>query len=54
MESCALESARGRRAKIVVIDEALEIDQEVLDSVISPLKNYRRDISYNYDFKDFP
>ena len=54
MESFALSSMRGRRAKIVIIDEALEIDQEDLDAVVSPLKNFRRDISFNYNFKDFP
>jgi len=53
MESFALDSMRGLRAKIVIIDEALEMDQEALDAIVSPLKNFRRDISYNYKFKDF-
>lgn len=53
MESYALESMRGLRAKIVIIDEALEMDQDALDAIVSPLKNFRRDISYNYNFKDF-
>lgn len=54
MESFAMESMRGQRAKIVVVDEAAEVDQNELLSIVSPIKNYRRDISYNYDFKDFP
>ena len=54
MESFALESMRGLRAKIVIIDEALEMDQDALDAIVSPLKNYRRDISFNHKFKDFP
>lgn len=54
MESYALDSMRGLRAKIIIVDEALEMDQEALDAIVSPLKNYRRDISYNYGFKDFP
>lgn len=53
MESFALDSMRGLRAKIIIVDEALEMDQEALDAIVSPLKNYRRDISYNYSFKDF-
>lgn len=54
MESFALDSMRGLRAKIVIIDEALEMDQDALDAIVSPLKNYRRDISFNHKFKDFP
>jgi hypothetical protein len=54
MESFALESMRGLRAKIIVVDEALEMDQGLLDSIVSPIRNYRRDISFNYDFKDYP
>lgn len=53
MESHTLESMRGLRAKIIIIDEALEVDQDLLDSIVSPLKNYKRDISYNYNFKDY-
>jgi hypothetical protein len=54
MESRAIESMRGLRAKMVIVDEALEVDQGMLDSIVSPLKNYKREISYNYDFKDYP
>lgn len=54
MESFAIESMRGQRAKIIIIDEALEMIQEELDAIVSPIKNYRRDISFNYKFDDFP
>lgn len=54
MESFALDSMRGQRAKIVIVDEALEMDQNLLDSIVSPLKNFRRNLCYNYDFKDYP
>ena len=54
MENHTLESMRGLRAKIIIVDEALEVDQTLLDSIVSPLKNYKREISYNYDFKDYP
>lgn len=54
MESFALESMRGLRAKIVIVDEALEMDQHELDAIVSPLKNYKRDITFMYGFQDFP
>lgn len=54
MESCALSSARGKRAKVVVIDEALQLDPQDLQAVIQPLKNYKRQICVNYDVKDYP
>ena len=53
MSSHTLQSMRGLRAKVIIIDEALEVDQEMLDSIVSPLKNYKRDISYNYNFNDY-
>ena len=53
MESFAVKSMRGQRAKIVIIDEIPEIDQAALDAIVSPILNYRRDISFNYGFKDY-
>lgn len=54
IESVALESARGRRAKIVIVDEALEVDQEMLESIIAPTRNETRYNARTYGFKDFP
>lgn len=54
IESVALESARGRRAKIVIIDEALEVDQEMVESIIAPTRNETRYNCRAYGFKDFP
>lgn len=54
MESVAIESARGRRAKIVVVDEALDVDQEKLESIVAPLRNETRYNSRTYGFPDFP
>ena len=54
IESFSIATMRGQRAKIVVIDECPEVDQTDQDAIVSPVKNYRRDISFNYDFKDFP
>lgn len=53
IESYAVESMRGIRAKIVVIDECPEVDQSMLDAIVSPIKNYRREISFNYGFDDY-
>ena len=54
IESVALESARGHRAKIVIVDEALEVDQEMLESIINPTRNETRYNCRAYGFKDFP
>lgn len=54
IEAQALSSLRGKRAKIVVVDEALDVNYDDLDAIVSPIKNYRRDVSFNYDFKDIP
>lgn len=53
IESFAIQSMRGLRAKIVVIDECPEVDQADQDAIVSPIKNYRREISFNYGFKDY-
>lgn len=53
MTSSALESARGLRAKIVIIDEALMLSQEDIDAIVKPLANFRRTISRTYNFKDY-
>lgn len=54
MLSTSIESARGQRAKVVIVDEALDVDQEELEAVVSPVRNTTRDICFSYGFKDFP
>lgn len=54
IESFSIDSMRGNRAKILVLDETALIPQEEQDAVIGPCKNYRRDISFNFGFQDFP
>ena len=54
IEAFALESMRGLRAKVVVVDEAPEIDTAQLQSIVSPIKNYKRDLCFNYGFDDYP
>ena len=53
IESFAITSMRGLRAKIVVVDECPEVDQEDQDAIVSPVKNYRREMSFNYGFPDY-
>lgn len=48
-----MESMRGQRAKVIVIDETRDVDYEMMEAVVSPVRNYRRDISFNYGFSDY-
>lgn len=52
--SASIDSARGIRAKIIIIDEALDVDQEELEAVVSPIRNTTREVCFNYGFKDYP
>lgn len=54
IESFSIDSMRGRRGKVIIVDESPEVAQNDLDAVVDPIRNYRRDISFNYDFKDYP
>lgn len=53
IESYSIDSLRGTRAKIVVIDETPEVDQEAKDAIVAPIKNYTRDICFTYGVKDY-
>lgn len=53
IESFSIDSMRGQRAKIIVLDETALIPQDRQDAVIAPVKNYRRDISITHGFRDF-
>ena len=53
IESFAMESIRGQRAKIIVVDEARDADYDTVQAVVSPVRNFRREISTEYDFKDY-
>lgn len=53
MESCALESVRGRRAKVVIVDEALDVDQDDLEAIVAPTRNEIRYNARSFGFKDF-
>lgn len=53
IESYALKSMRGQRAKILVSDEAPEVRASEWDAIASPVKNTKRDICHLNDLKDF-
>ena len=38
----------------IIIDEALDVDQDSLEAVVSPIRNTTREVCFNYGFKDFP
>lgn len=52
--SASIDSARGIRAKIIGVDEALDVDQDDLEAVVSPIRNTTREVCFNYGFKDYP
>jgi len=52
--SASIDSARGIRAKIIIVDEALDVDQDTLEAVVSPIRNTTREVCFNYGFRDFP
>jgi len=54
IESVAIGSARSRRAKLVIVDEARDVNMEVLKSVVSPTRNETRYNCRAYGFDDFP
>ena len=51
--STSLESGRGIRGKIIISDEALDVDVEQFEAVAAPIRNTTREIAFNYGFKDF-
>ena len=53
IESYTLSSARGLRAKVVIIDEALELDQNTLDAITDPMKNFMRPNARDYGCYDY-
>jgi len=54
IESVAIGSARSRRAKLVIVDEARDVDMDVLRSVVLPTRNETRYNPRSYEFEDFP
>lgn len=52
--STSLESGRGLRGKVIIADEALDVDVDEFDAIASPIRNTTREIAFNNQFKDFP
>lgn len=53
IESVAIGSARGRRAKMVIVDEARDVNMDILRSVVLPTRNETRYNARAYGFPDF-
>lgn len=54
VNSYSLTSARGNRAKILIIDEAPEVKETDMTAVAGPIKNYKREICHRLGMKDYP
>lgn len=54
IESFSMTSMLGQRAKVIVVDESPEVDQDDLNNIVAPIKNYKRDICHTYGFEDYP
>lgn len=54
IETRSINSARGIRAKILVRDEEVELDQDLIRPIVMPITNYTRDICISLGIKDFP
>ena len=46
-------NVRSHRAKIIIRDEEIELDQELVRPIVAPLLNYRREIAESYGIKDY-
>lgn len=44
---------RGNRAKIIVVDESPEVKADDLEAVISPVRNFKRDVCHTYGITDY-
>ena len=53
IESVALASARSRRAKMVIVDEARDVNMDILRAVVLPTRNETRYNPRAYGFNDF-
>ena len=53
IESVAIASARSRRAKLVIVDEARDVDMKILGNVVKPTRNETRYNARAYGFEDF-
>lgn len=53
IESFSISTMRGNRAKIIVVDESPEVKAEDLEAVISPVRNFKRNVSHTYGVPDY-
>lgn len=53
IESYSIRSIRGRRAKLIIVDEAPLVKRSELDSAVGPVRNFTRDICHLYGIRDY-
>jgi len=51
--SVPMARARSRRAKMVIVDEARDVDMKILRAVVNPVRNETRYNARTYKFEDF-
>lgn len=54
IEVSSINNMRSHRAKIIVRDEEIEINQEMVRPIVTPVLNYIRDVAITYGFEDYP
>lgn len=53
IKSITMDSARGEHGKIIIEDEALDVDQEKMDSIVTPIRNTTRPHCIDLGIKDY-
>lgn len=53
ISSVPMARARSRRAKMVIVDEARDVDMDILRAVVNPTRNETRYNARTYGFEDF-
>ena len=53
IESYSIRSIRGRRAKMIIVDEAPLVKSSDLDSAVGPVRNFTRDVCHTYGIRDY-
>ena len=54
IKSISMDSARGEHGKIIIQDEALDVDQEKMMSIITPIRNTTRHHCIDLGIEDYP
>lgn len=53
IKSISMDSARGEHGKIIIQDEALDVDQDKMDSIVTPIRNTTRPHCIDLGIQDY-